>query len=108
MMRVFRRMGFTMRMRVSMIMMAAMLLIAMLPMMMGRRSHGLSGRAFGAQVFFRIRAERGDAMLRAEEILAAAVRDGAGRPGRIDLHPAYEIREQGRAGAALAFAPQSL
>ena len=101
--RYFMRIGFTVRMGVSMIMMAAMPL-----MMMGGRMNGLSGSACGPQVFFRIRAERRDAMLRAEEILAAVVRDGAGRPGRIDLHPAHEIRKQGRAGAPLAFVPQSL
>ena len=73
-----------MRMTVRVIMMAAVLV-----MMMGRRMDGLRRSAFGGQVFFRIRAERRDAMLRAEEILAAVVRNGAGRPGWIDLHAAH-------------------
>lgn len=37
-------------------------MIAVIVMLMGRRMNGVSG-ALGAQVFFRIRAERRDAML---------------------------------------------
>ena len=85
-----------------------MIAVLVIVMMMGRRMNGLSSGAFDAQVFFRIRAERRDAMLRAKEILAAVVHNSAGRPGGIDLHPAHEIREQGRPGWVVALALQSL
>lgn len=88
--------------------MSVLMMISVLVMMMRRRMNGLNGATFGAQVFFRIRAERRDAMLRAKEILASVVRNGAGRPGRIDLHAAHRIREHGRPRGAVTLALQSL
>ena len=51
-----------------------------------------------SQVFFGIRAESCDAVLRAKEIVAAIVRDVAGGTGGIDFHPAHRIPAHNRRG----------
>jgi hypothetical protein len=105
---MFMRFDVLMSMSVIIMSMSVIMMSAVIVVMMGRRAGGRSGLTFSPQVFFRIRTERRDAMLRAEEILAAVVRNGAGRPGRIDLHATHEVREHCRPIGALTFALQSL